>query len=101
MKKISFLFSFLLVATMSFAQFADTAQLNTFIRDTIKDRRPEKVTASQLQKALLGISNVSSKYADSTGNLFSSPLQNKIDSLAAAAQTQINTKLTNPMTTEG
>jgi len=61
MKKILVLFSFLLVAAMSFAQFTDTAQLNTFIRDTIKDRRPEKVTAAQLQKALLGLSNFSTK----------------------------------------
>src|SRR5687767_5308261 len=57
MKKIILVASLFLISAASFAQFADTSQLNTFIRDTIKDRRPEKVTAAQLQKALLGISN--------------------------------------------
>lgn len=45
----------LLIAISSFGQFTDTAQLNQFIRDTIKDRRPDKVTASQIQKSLHGI----------------------------------------------
>lgn len=44
-----------LISHSSIGQFADTAQLNTYIRDTIKDKRPEKVTAAQIQKILLGI----------------------------------------------
>ena len=66
MKKTGLVFSFLLLAAMSFAQFTDTAQLNNFIRDTIKDRRPEKVTAADLQKAFLGVSYYTSSLKDSS-----------------------------------
>jgi hypothetical protein len=54
MKKLFLLSLFLIAAMCSFGQFTDTAQLGAFVRDTIKDRRPDKVTAAQLQKALLG-----------------------------------------------
>jgi len=50
-----FLTLLLFTAICSFAQFTDTTQLNAFIRDTITDRRPNKITAAQLQKGLLGI----------------------------------------------
>lgn len=57
MKRLVFLLSLFFVCATTFAQFSDTSELNTFIRDTIKDRRPERVTAAQLQRALLGISS--------------------------------------------
>lgn len=47
--------SVVLFATAN-AQFTDTSKLNQYIRDTIKDRRPDKVTAAQIQKAFLGVS---------------------------------------------
>lgn len=53
MKRLFFC-TIILFATTSFGQFSDTAALNTFIRDSIKDRRPDKITALQVQKALLG-----------------------------------------------
>lgn len=53
-KQLSIFFSLLLMATISFGQFADTAGLNNYIKTTIKDKRPEKVTAEQIQNALLG-----------------------------------------------
>lgn len=47
---------FLLVCTATaFGQFTDTATLNQYIRDTLKDRRPEKISVAQLQKAFLGV----------------------------------------------
>lgn len=46
----------MLIAIASYAQFADTVNLNNYIRDTIKDRRPNKVTANQVQTALFGLS---------------------------------------------
>jgi hypothetical protein len=55
---------FILSASNCFAQFADTSELNTYVRDTIKDRRPAKVTALQVQKALLGTSNLFAAKAD-------------------------------------
>lgn len=54
MKKLFLIVLLVLISSMSFSQFSDTASLGSYIRDTIKDRRPEKVTASQIQKALLG-----------------------------------------------
>jgi hypothetical protein len=57
MKKTVLLLTFLSMLISAFAQFSDTAQLNGFIRDTIKDRRPEKVSAAQIQRALLGLSS--------------------------------------------
>lgn len=48
------------VVYSSYAQFSDTASLNAYIRDTIRDRKPDKVTAAQLQKALLGLSGLTS-----------------------------------------
>lgn len=56
MKHLLFILSFIIIAFTSLAQFSDTAQLNAYIKDTVKDRRPEKVTAAQIQKGLLGIS---------------------------------------------
>ncbi len=56
MKRILLLLSLVLATTISFGQFTDTAALRSYIRDTIKDRRPEKVTAAQIQKAMLGTS---------------------------------------------
>ncbi len=54
MKGLLFIFAFAINTFASQAQFNDTASLNNYIRDTIKDRRPEKVTAIQIQKAFLG-----------------------------------------------
>ena len=52
-----FIYSVLLVllTVPAFAQFTDTIQLSQFIRDTITDRRPDRISAAQLQKGLLGI----------------------------------------------
>jgi hypothetical protein len=60
MKRFLFLVA-MIAATTTFAQFKDTADANKFVRDTIKDRRPDKVTAAQIQKALLGISGLTAK----------------------------------------
>lgn len=75
MKRFLLLLTFTITTLFSFAQFADTSQLNGFIRDTIKDRRPDKVTASQIQKGMLGISkflvtdkNFASNNLAATGN---------------------------------
>lgn len=38
------------------AQLSDTADLNHYIRDSIKDRRPDKVTAKQIQTVMFGLS---------------------------------------------
>lgn len=56
MKRLLLFFAFFATITTAFSQqyFSDTPQLNQYIRDTIKDRRPDKVTAAQLQKAFLG-----------------------------------------------
>lgn len=54
MKFTILLIALLATTTMSFAQFTDSAQLGNYVRDTIKDRRPNKVTAAELQKAFLG-----------------------------------------------
>lgn len=56
MKRLIFLLSFIALTASSFAQFTDTTQYFKYVRDTIKDRRPDKVTAAQLQKAFLGLS---------------------------------------------
>jgi hypothetical protein len=55
MKKILIVFSLLFITNITFAQFLDTAHLNDYIRNTIKDRRPDKVSAEELQTALLGV----------------------------------------------
>lgn len=55
MKHLFFVSLLFLTGINSFAQFNDTIELNTYIRDTISDRRPEKITAAQLRKGLLGI----------------------------------------------
>ena len=54
MNRLFLILVLITTTTISFGQFADTAALNNFVRDTIKDRRPEKVTAAQIQKAFLG-----------------------------------------------
>lgn len=56
MKRFLLLLALIATTMASFAQFSDTAQLNAYVKDTIKDRRPEKVTAAQIQKAFLGTS---------------------------------------------
>jgi len=56
MKRLVLCAVFFTIANAVNAQFADTAALNIYIRDTIKDRRPEKINAAQLSKALLGLS---------------------------------------------
>lgn len=58
MKKLFLILMIAFTASNSFAQFTDSSHLNDFIRDTIKDRRPGKITATDLQRALLGISNL-------------------------------------------
>src|SRR6185503_19424332 len=55
MNKIAFIILLLFAKSTAFAQFSDTSQLIEYMRDTIKDRRPDKVSAAQLQKALLGV----------------------------------------------
>lgn len=54
MKQLLFFITITFLTIHSFGQFADTTALNNYIRDTIKDRRPDKITTAQLQKALLG-----------------------------------------------
>ena len=53
-KKLGFIF-LLFTASVSYGQFSDTAALNQYLRDIIKDRRPARITAADLQKGLLGI----------------------------------------------
>lgn len=55
MKQVLIFLAAILIAFPCFSQFSDTSALNTYIKDTIRDRRPDKVTAAQLQKSLLGI----------------------------------------------
>lgn len=57
MRQLLFCIAGIFFTISLFGQFADTTELNAYIRDTIRDRRPEKVTAAQLQKALLGTAN--------------------------------------------
>src|SRR5438309_171663 len=71
MKRLYCILISMTLASSLFAQFTDTAQLNQFIRDTIKDRRPDKITSAQIQKAMLGISNVLSR-----NNYFNTDLYN-------------------------
>lgn len=48
----------LMIATSPlFAQFADTAALNDYIRQTMKDRRPDKLVGNELQIAFIGITS--------------------------------------------
>lgn len=57
MKQI-ILYIFLLLSTVPvFAQFADTAALNQYIRETLKDRRPNKVSISDIQTGFLGVTS--------------------------------------------
>lgn len=68
MKQLLFFIAVILLTISSFGQFSDTTELNTYIRDTIRDRRPNKVEASQVQKALLGVSSfLVPKYKIGTG----------------------------------
>lgn len=72
MKRLIFLFAFSIGILAANAQFTDTSGVNAFIRDTIKDRRPDKVTAAQIQKAFLGVSKFLTPNAvtyDSVGNI--------------------------------
>lgn len=55
MKQLIYCIIFCMISATSYAQFTDTLELNNYIRDTIKDRRPNKVTAQQIQKGMLGI----------------------------------------------
>lgn len=61
MKKLISLFVLITCTCNVFAQITDTTQLNNYVRDTIRDRRPEKVTAADIQKAFLGVSNILGK----------------------------------------
>lgn len=56
MKRI-IIFLFLLSSLSGYAQFADTAALNAYLRENIRDKRPDKVTADQLRNGMLGISS--------------------------------------------
>lgn len=55
MKKYAFSILFSVLASASCAQFADSTALKNYILENIKDKRPEKVTAAQIQNALLGL----------------------------------------------
>jgi hypothetical protein len=61
MKKL--IFALLLIFSLpALGQYSDTSGINNFIRTTIRDKRPEKVTAEQLQAGMIGITNTLSKY---------------------------------------
>ncbi|SHN42216.1 hypothetical protein [Chitinophaga sp. CF418] len=79
MKKSFFLFLFLFASILSRAQFVDTTALNQYIIENIRDKRPEKVTADQLQKALLGVSSIAGKY-----NILNANLRNNIGAATSA-----------------
>jgi len=49
---------FLVISGSCFGQFADSAEFNAYARDTIKDRRPNKISARQIQKGFLGLANL-------------------------------------------
>ncbi|WP_153799089.1 hypothetical protein [Foetidibacter luteolus] len=58
MKRLFFIAALLAFSSLCGAQsFSDTGQLKTYIRNNIRDKRPDKVTAEQIQVALLGVSN--------------------------------------------
>lgn len=65
--------SIILFLALSFSavgqSFVDTLALNNYIRANIRDRRPEKVSAENIQQALLGITKFLNSGADS--NVFS------------------------------
>lgn len=88
MKRFLLLF-LLFAATKTFAQFGDTSQLKSFVRDTIKDRRPEKVTAEQLQRAITGTASFLTPDAVKPGRLAdsSTALRNALKDTAAALRT--------------
>lgn len=65
MKRLLFIAITGLLGFAASAQFNDTAQANNFIRNTIRDKRPDKVTAEQIQAAILGVSNLAAKRSDS------------------------------------
>lgn len=67
MKQLLVIIAGIFFTISSFGQFSDTSELNAYIRDTIKDRRPEKVSAAQLQKALLGTTKFLTSYSFSNG----------------------------------
>lgn len=57
-----------IITTAVHAQFADSAQLNDYIRNEIRDKKPNKITAEELQKAILGVSgaansNIKNQYS--------------------------------------
>lgn len=57
MNRLLFICFFLISSVTAFAQFPDTATLNQYFRDTLRDRRPDKITVAQLQKAFLGVTS--------------------------------------------
>lgn len=71
MKHLLILFFLATWGSLAQAQFTDTATLNQYLRDTIRDRRPEKVTAAQIQKGMLGMSNIMSN-----SNFLNTPARN-------------------------
>lgn len=57
-----------LSTTAAFAQFMDTSEVNNYIRNVIRDRRPDKVTTADLQHAMLGITEVIGRNNFSNGH---------------------------------
>lgn len=81
MKQLLISLALILIIQFSYSQtpFADTAQLNQYLRDTLRDRRPDKVTAAQIQKAFLGVTAFLSSGAQSMDTLTRSEAQDLMD----------------------
>jgi hypothetical protein len=94
MKRLLFIF-FLFSTTIALGQsYADTGQLNRYIRDTIRDRRPDKITANDLQKAFLGTTTLMTKRADS---LFGD-IQSRVNLFSPAVPVDTVTMYSMPIT---
>lgn len=93
MKRFLFIAITTCFAFAASAQFTDSAQANNYIRNNIRDKRPDKVTAEQIQTAILGVSNLARKRADSLHNT----LKNKIvtDTNHMLSDTAITAKAVN------
>lgn len=68
MRHFTLLCFFLSIHFVSFSQFGDTAALKAYIRDTIANRRPDKITAAQIQKSFIGTIDVLRANLDSSVN---------------------------------
>lgn len=66
LQRLFFVGMVLFTAQLSFAQFSDTIELKRYINDTLKDRRPDKITSVQIQKAFLGMT----KFIGGVGNIY-------------------------------